>query len=227
MLCADPPIQTHSHSHPQACWCRGKRIPGRTPIPAPRPSLRLYCSKSAGVPSTGWPPFPTVGREPLQPPPKEVRAFAPQPLPTGVQDPSPSSPGPQRLSPPPLHPGHPAVWIPSPFSGRDPGVWTTSPCPLRTQESRPRPPSTPCSLAPGVPSLAHLSVLCPASSPAGRGPHTGRAGVGVGVGAGGGRRGSPRPPPWPQTTWCPWSRPDRPPGRPPCGRSPRPSGGGR
>lgn len=198
-----PPSQ---HLAP-ACGCTAAKVLG-FPVPA-------------GLPSPLWAGSPCSLR------PKEVRAFAPQPLPTGVQDPSPSSPGPQRLSPPPLHPGHPAVWIPSPFSGRDPGVWTTSPCPLRTQESRPRPPSTPCSLAPGVPSLAHLSVLCPASSPAGRGPHTGRAGVGVGVGAGGGRRGSPRPPPWPQTTWCPWSRPDRPPGRPPCGRSPRPSGGGR
>lgn len=75
--------------------------------------------------------------------------------------------------------------------------------------------------------LAHLSVPCPVSSPADKGPHIGHAGVGVGVGAGGGRRGSPRLPPWPQTTWCPWSRPDRPPGRPPCGRSPRLSGGGR
>lgn len=77
------------------------------------------------------------------------------------------------------------------------------------------------------PPLAHLSVLCPASSPADRGPHTGRVGVGVGAGAGGGRPGSPRLPPWPQTTWCPWSRPDRSLGRPPCGRSPRLSGGGR
>jgi hypothetical protein len=47
------------------------------------------------------------------------------------------------------------------------------------------------------------------------------------VGVGGGRRGSPRHLPWTRTTWCPWSRPDRSPGRPPCGPSPRSSGGGR
>lgn len=44
---------------------------------------------------------------------------------------------------------------------------------------------------------------------------------------GGGRRGSPRHPPWTRTTWCPWSRPDQSPGRPPCGPQTRSSGGGR
>lgn len=115
---------------------------------------------------------------------------------------------------------------PSPFSVRDPGVWAISPCPLNTQ-SLALAPQLSCPHCRRPPPLTHLSVLCPGSSPADRGPHIGRAGVGVGVGAGDGRRGSPRPPPWPRTTWCPWSRSDRPPGRPPCGRSPRPSGGGR
>lgn len=109
---------------------------------------------------------------------------------------------------------------------RGPGVWGASPCHLNTLS--PACAATSTLPPPGVPFCwTHLSALCPASSPADRGPHIGRAAVGVGGGGGGGRRESPRLPPWPRTTWCPWSRPDRCPGRPPCGRSPRLSGGGR
>lgn len=140
MLCADPPIQTHSHSHPQACWCRGKRIPGRTPIPAPRPSLRLYCSKSAGVPSTGWPPFPTVGREPLQPPPQRGaslcapapphRSPRPQPLLPGTPASQPSTPpswAPSSLDPKSLLWEGPRGLDYQPLPSEDPGVPPSAP----------------------------------------------------------------------------------------------------
>lgn len=195
---------------------------------SPRPAAVLHQVPPLPIPSPRCRPasLPRSGHSPSNLGPSWEGALGPR-HPPGVQAPSPLLPrtpeSETALHPPSWGPGGLDPQVPS--VERDPGVWATSPCPLNTRA----PPSapTPPAPTPSAPPLAHLSALCPASSPADRGPHTGRAGVGVGVGAGGGRRGSPRLPPWPRTTWCPWSRPDRPPGRPPYGRSPRLSGGGR
>ena len=176
--------------------CRGKKLPAAHPHLAPHPSLRLYCSKDL----SSWPgswlqarlPFPLWSQNP---PPTHLWALAPSPRSSDPR--ASSSPGPQSLSP---HP--PPSWGPGSLDPESllSGVWVASLCRLNPQESRPLPLISPRPRPPVSPPLAHLSALCPASSPADRGPHIGRAGVGVGVGAGGGRRGSPRPPPCPQTT---------------------------
>lgn len=157
----------------------------RTPMPAPHPSLRLYCAKDLGSRRPGpWlqakVPCPRWGRT-LQPlPPKRGRLWALH----LSQESGSQSPSPHPLS---LETRQSGPRVPSLRGTRGPGSPALCPHPLSPPHRVPPP-------------LAHLSVLCPASSPADRGPHIGRAGVGVGVGVGGGRRGSPRPHPCPRTT---------------------------
>lgn len=166
--------------------------PSSRTSPQPAAVLQQGPQLLAWILAAGPPPFPTVVPEP---PPTHLWALAPSPRSSDPR--ASSSPGPQSLSP---HP--PPSWGPGSLDPESllSGVWVASLCRLNPQESRPLPLISPRPRPPVSPPLAHLSALCPASSPADRGPHIGRAGVGVGVGAGGGRRGSPRPPPCPQTT---------------------------
>ena len=142
--CPCHPNRGHLRPKDSAERCRFGR---RTPMPAPHPSLRLYCAKDLGFRRPGpWlqakVPCPRWGRT-LQPlSPKAGETLGPTP-PPGVGTP--------ESEPSPPQPGDPAVWTPSTFSERDSGP----------REPRSLPPS-PLAPTPGAPSLG--SPVCPLPS---------------------------------------------------------------